>query len=82
MKNIHIGDEIRKKVYERGMTITEFAKRIHRSREAVYSIFERPSINTDLLKTISLVLEYDFFMLYSDEKSACCPQKGNSFFQF
>lgn len=67
MKNIHIGDEIRKKVYERGMTITEFAKRIHRSREAVYSIFERPSINTDLLKTISAVLDFNFFLLYKEE---------------
>ena len=31
MKNdIHIGDQIRKKISEQGLTITEFAKRINR----------------------------------------------------
>lgn len=65
---IHIGDEIRKVLNERGMTIVTFAKLIHRSREAVRGILSRPSINTELLSTISRVLEFDFFQLYSKNK--------------
>lgn len=42
MKNdIHIGDQIRKKISEQGLTITEFAKRINRSREAVRGILQK-----------------------------------------
>lgn len=55
MKNdIHIGDQIRKKISEQGLTITEFAKRINRSREAVRGILQKKSINTELLSTISV----------------------------
>lgn len=70
MKNdIHIGDQIRKKISEQGLTITEFAKRINRSREAVRGILQKKSINTELLSTISDVLDYDFFSLYSQQKN-------------
>lgn len=69
MKNdIHIGEQIRKKIYKQGLTITEFAKRINRSREAVRGILQRKSINTELLSIISDVLDYDFFSLYSQQK--------------
>ena len=62
MKNdIHIGDQIRKKISEQGLTITEFAKRINRSREAVRGILQKKSINTELLSTISVA--FAFFAL-------------------
>ena len=64
MKEIHIGKEIHEVFINRGLTITEFAKRINKSRENVYNIFTRKSIDTDLLLVISDVLENDFFMLY------------------
>ena len=63
---MHVGDEIRKVLNERGMSITGFAKRIHRSREAANGILNRPSINTEMLHTISGILDHDFFKLYSD----------------
>lgn len=45
MKNdIHIGDQIRKKISEQGLTITEFAKRINRSREAVRGILQKKAL--------------------------------------
>ena len=50
------------------MTITEFARRINKSRENAYDIFTRKSLDTDLLKTISQVLEYDF-LAKSNEKN-------------
>ncbi len=62
-----IGAQIREVVEQRGMTVTEFAKRINKSRENAYSIFSRKTIDTGLLKLISEVLNYDFFKQYSAE---------------
>ena len=42
------------------MTITEFAQGIDRERTTIYDIFERKSIDTELLIKISQVLNYDF----------------------
>ena len=62
-----IGAQIREIVEKRGMTVTEFAKRINKSRENAYSIFSRKTIDTGLLKLISEVLTYDFFKQFSTE---------------
>lgn len=56
----HFGQEIKKIIKKKGMTISEFARRINKSRENVYDIFTRKSLDTDLLKSISQVLDYDF----------------------
>lgn len=55
----HYGLEIKKLLKKRGMTVTEFARRINKSRENVYNIFTRKSLDVDLLNTISQVLEHD-----------------------
>jgi len=60
MKNIHIGSVIKEKLEEKSMTITEFANRINRERTSVYDIFERKSVDTELLIQISEALDYDF----------------------
>jgi len=64
---IHIGQVIKEALKRRGMTVSEFGRRIHKSRENVYSIFKRITIDTGLLYDISEVLEQDFFLLYSKE---------------
>ncbi|MDE6347648.1 MAG: transcriptional regulator [Bacteroides sp.] len=60
MKDIHIGSIIRCKLEESPLSIAEFAERINRTRPTVYDIFNRKSIDTDLLVRISEVLDYDF----------------------
>jgi len=62
MEDIHIGNQIKSVLESRGISVTEFAKRINKSRENIYSIFTRKTIDTGLLQSISRVLEYDFFM--------------------
>jgi transcriptional regulator with XRE-family HTH domain len=57
----HIGAQIRGVIEKRGMTVTEFASRINKSRENAYSIFNRKTIDTKLLQLISVVLDFDFF---------------------
>jgi len=65
---VHIGKKIKEEVYKQGLSITGFARKINRSRNVVYDIFERESVDTDLLNKIGKVLSCDFFSLYSSQK--------------
>lgn len=66
---LHIGKKIKEVLHERDMQVITFAKKINRSRNVVYDIFERQSLDTDLLKQIGDVLAYDFFKHYKKEKN-------------
>ena len=57
----HIGKKIKEILYQKGISVSEFAKSINRSRNVVYDIFERESVDTKLLQKISKVLDYNFF---------------------
>jgi len=57
----HIGKLIKKRLEEIGMTKTEFARRINKTSQNVYDIFDRKTIDTGLLTTISETLNYNFF---------------------
>lgn len=67
---LHIGKTIRKRLDEIGMTKSEFSRRIGTSPQNVYGIFKRSTIDTEVLKKISGVLDHDFFQYYSDGISA------------
>jgi predicted transcriptional regulator len=62
---IHIGKIIHQHLEEAGMTKSEFARRINTSPQNIYGIFKRKSCDTDLLREISRVLNYDFFQYYA-----------------
>lgn len=64
-EQIHIGKIIQAKVEEKNLSIVSFARMLSCSRTNVYKIFERTSIDTNLLERISKVLNYDFFLEYS-----------------
>ncbi|MBI3511077.1 MAG: helix-turn-helix transcriptional regulator [Bacteroidetes bacterium] len=64
----NLGAEIKKILKYRGMTVSEFARRINKSRENIYSIFKRKSLDTELLRNISQVLEHDFMNKNSGRK--------------
>ena len=66
---VHIGNVIHEVYDAKGMKMSEFAKRIGTVRQNVYKIFERESINTDLLEKISQVLEHDFFQNYVQKEN-------------
>lgn len=65
---IHIGKKIKEELYQQGISVSAFAKKINRTRNVVYDIFERESVDTALLNKISLVLRVNFFSLYSEQK--------------
>lgn len=56
-----LGEIIRKKVEDSGLKVSAFATKINVSRNNVYDIYERESLDTKLLFDISQVLAYDFF---------------------
>ena len=64
MKQVHIGKSIKDVFDKKGFTVAEFARRINKSRENIYSIFKRKTIDTGLLLIISKILDYDFFKIY------------------
>jgi transcriptional regulator with XRE-family HTH domain len=65
---IHIGKKIKEELYKQGITVSAFAKKINRSRNVVYDIFDRESIDTALLNKIGIILRLDFFSIYSEQK--------------
>jgi len=76
---VHIGEQIRQILRERGMTVSEFSRRIITSRENVYTIFKRKTIDTVLLQKIGQVLNHNFFSHYElSEESDISVASDNS----
>lgn len=59
-----IGELIDKRRNELGLSIRDFADKIHVSVGNAYDILKRESIDLALLQRISAALNYDFFKLY------------------
>lgn len=64
---MNIGSKIEEVFKSRNIGVTRFAQKLHTSRSNVYSIFRRSSIDTDQLSAISEVLDYNFFMVLSND---------------
>lgn len=60
-EKFHLGHRIRTVFESNQMSVSEFARQIHCERTNVYTIFNRRTIDTDLLARICKVLEYNFF---------------------
>lgn len=66
MQRLHIGRLIRAKLEEKGQTVTWLARQVPCSRTNIYKIFDRPSIDTDMLARLSVIMGFDFFAALSD----------------
>lgn len=64
---MHVGRLIESIVREQGRSPSWLAERLHTVRVNVYDIFRRESIDTALLKRISIVLGVDIFKHLSDD---------------
>lgn len=73
---MHIGDAIKKELEKQGKTVVWLADELSYSRTNIYKIFSKPSIDTMVLRRISLVLQIDFFKIYSDEMKECKGQNS------
>lgn len=74
---VHIGSLIKEEVERQKLPKSEFAKQVNCTRRTVYDIFARSSIDTELLKHISKVLNRNFFKdLASDPDLAGIEDDG------
>lgn len=69
MQKIHIGEKIQQRAKELRIGPTELAEKVNTSKQNIYSIFKRKSLDTQLLKQISKALDYDFFQYFVDTES-------------
>lgn len=64
---IHIGKVIEKVLRDQGKTVTWLARSLYCDRTNVYKIFQRESVDSEMLYRISKILSHDFFKYYSKE---------------
>jgi plasmid maintenance system antidote protein VapI len=62
---IHIGNLIREELRRQGHTNQWLADQIGVTPRTLQRIFNKPSIDTQLLLLISKTLDFDFFSIYS-----------------
>lgn len=72
---MHVGTLIRQKVKGQKKTSVWLAQSLSCSRTNVYKLYDKKSIDIDLLFRISKVLDFDFFSLYSQEIQNSLPHK-------
>ena len=65
--DIHIGSIIQAQLKADHRSVGWLAREIHCSRNHVYKIFKRPSLDTDLLLHISKAMQFNFFRYYTAE---------------
>lgn len=56
-----LGKLIKEELERQERTVTWFARRLSCDRSNIYRMFQKNSIDTDLLLRISLLLDHDFF---------------------
>ena len=68
---IHIGKLIETELRKQERSVSWFARKIYCDRSTVYAIFQRQSIDTQMLLKISQVLNHNFFEYYNDVLIGC-----------
>lgn len=69
-EKIFIGELIDRRRNDLGLSIRDFAEKIHVSVANAYDVLKRESIDTALLQRISEALDYDFFKHYINENNS------------
>lgn len=65
--NIHIGHLIRQQLKADDRSVSWLAREIHCTRNHVYKIFNKPSLDGNLILKISVAMNFNFFQYYSAE---------------
>ena len=65
--NIHIGHLIREQLKADNRSVSWLAREIHCTRNNLYKIFNKPSLDSDLILRISNAMNFNFFQYYTTE---------------
>lgn len=68
--NIHIGHLIQAQLKADQRSASWLAREIGCSRNHVYKLFNKPSLDADLILKISVAMSFNFFQYYSAEVNA------------
>ena len=75
---MHIGQLIRQELDSRQLSPSWLASKIYCSRQHVYNIFHKENLDVELLRLISLAMEYNFFAEIAREVDDCIAQAADS----
>lgn len=75
---MHIGQLIRQELDSRQLSPSWLASKIYCSRQHVYNIFHKENLDVELLRRISLAMEYNFFAEIAREVDDCIAQAADS----
>lgn len=73
---MHIGRILQQRLKDEGRTVVWLANELGCHRTNVYNLFDKYSIDTQLLQRISIIMHYNFFSLYEDEVKAKINEKS------
>ena len=76
---VNIGERIRLRAKELRMGPTELGKLINTSKQNVYGIYKRKSIDTEMLRKLSKALNCDFFQYYHNENLSYAQEEAVSY---
>lgn len=65
--NIHIGHLIREQLKKDQRSVSWLAREIHCTRNNVYKVFNKPSLDSNLILKISKAMKFNFFQYYTAE---------------
>lgn len=65
--NIHIGHLIQEQLKKDQRSVSWLVREIHCTRNHVYKLFKRPSLDAAMLLHISIVMQFNFFQFYTAE---------------
>lgn len=71
---VHIGQELARVLEERGMNRSTFAERVGRDRSRIHELFDKASIDTQLLLKCCRVLGHNFFRTLSEDFEPAAPE--------
>ena len=64
---MHIGKRIKEVLAEQGKTSLWLARQLSYNRTTMYKIYDKASLDTQMLLRISRIMNYDFFQEFSKE---------------
>jgi hypothetical protein len=76
---VHIGKKIKQQLSVKKMSVPDFASKINTTRNNVYNIFVRQSIDTELLYKICVILNHDFFQYYKPMGEVISSEERDDF---
>ena len=66
-RNIHIGHLIHEQLKKDQRSVSWLAREIHCTRNNLYKIFNKASLDSDLILKISRAMQFNFFQYYTAE---------------